>query len=150
MYARKLFKELRIWQKIRKIAKSEEAALNEKGFRVDWVGRIYTVINLPEEVASAPISQEGYVLMKLREHDEFLLQLGIADYVSPEFSRIEGTDSFLLVLSPDRDYFKLWPLTKSAFRTTGIILLLRLIYVLFEHNQEKITELWNKLMTLVF
>lgn len=150
MYARKLFKELNVWRKIRKIAKAEEEALNEKGFRVDWVGRIYTVINLPEEVATAPISQEGYVLMKLREHDQFLLQLGIADYVSPEFSRIDGTDSFLLVLSPDRDYFKLWPMIKSAFRTTGIILLLRLIYVLFEHNQEKITELWNKLMTLVF
>lgn len=150
MYARKLFKELRVWQKIRKIAKSEEAALNEKGFRVDWIGRIYTVINLPEEVASAPISQEGYVLMKLREHDQFLLQLGIADYVSPEFSRIEGTDSFLLVLSPDRDYFALWPLTKSALRSAGIFLVLRLIYVFFEHNWEKITELWNKLMTLIF
>lgn len=150
MYAKKLFRELNIWRKIRKIAKAEEEILNEKGFRVDWVGRIYTVINLPEEVATAPISQEGYVLMKLREHDKFLLELGIADYVSPEFNKIEGTDSFLLVLSPDRDYFKLWPMIKSVFRTTGIILLLRLIYVLFEHNQEKITELWNKLMTLVF
>ena len=98
MYISKLYKELNIWRKIRKIAKSEEEALNEKGFRVDWIGRIYTVINLPEEVATAPISQEGYVLMKLREHDQFLLQLGIADYVSPEFSKIEGTDSFLLVL----------------------------------------------------
>jgi len=150
MYAKKLFKELNIWRKIRSIAKSEENALNEKGFRVDWIGRIYTVINLPEEVATAPISQEGYVLMELRKHDQFLLQLGIADYVSPEFSRIDGTDSFLLVLSPDREYFRLWPLIKSLLRTGGIILAIRLMYVIFEHNQEKITELWNKLMTLVF
>ena len=150
MYAKKLFKELNTWRKIRRIAKAEEKTLNEKGFRVDWVGRIYTVINLPEEVATAPISQEGYVLMKLREHDQFLLQLGIADYVSPEFNRIDGTDSFLLVLSPDRDYFALWPMFKSALRTAGLILVLRLVYVIFEHNQEKITELWNKLMTLVF
>jgi hypothetical protein len=144
MYISKLYKELNIWRKIRKIAKSEEEALNEKGFRVDWIGRIYTVINLPEEVATAPISQEGYVLMKLREHDQFLLQLGIADYVSPEFSKIEGTDSFLLVLSADRDYFKLWPFLVSMAKTTG------LIYLIFTHNQEKITELWNKLMTLIF
>ena len=150
MYISKLYKELNIWRKIRKIAKSEEEALNEKGFRVDWIGRIYTVINLPEEVATAPISQECYVLMKLREHDQFLLQLGIADYVSPEFSKIEGTDSFLLVLSADRDYFKLWPFLVSMAKTTGLILILRIVYLIFTHNQEKITELWNKLMTLIF
>jgi|TARA_R110000796_G_scaffold16905_1_gene52431 hypothetical protein len=150
MYISKLYKELRIWQKIRKIAKSEEEALNEKGFRVDWIGRIYTVINLPEEVATAPISQEGYVLMKLREHDQFLLKLGIADYVSPEFDRIGGTDSFLLILSADRDYFKLWPFLISVMKTSAGILLLRILYNVFVHNQEKITELWNKLMVMIF
>ena len=147
MYISKLYKELRIWQKIRKIAKSEEEALNEKGFRVDWIGRIYTVINLPEEVATAPISQEGYVL---REHDQFLLKLGIADYVSPEFDRIGGTDSFLLILSADRDYFKLWPFLISVMKTSAGILLLRILYNVFVHNQEKITELWNKLMVMIF
>lgn len=150
MYISKLYKELRIWQKIRSIAKSEEEALIEKGFRVDWIGRIYTVINLPEEVATAPISQEGYVLMKLREHDQFLLNLGIADYVSPEFDRIDGTDSFLLILSADRDYFKLWPFLVSVMKTSAGILLLRILYNVFVHNQEKITELWNKLMVMIF
>ena len=150
MYISKLYKELKIWWQIRKVAKTEEVALKEKGFRVDWIGRIYTVINLPEEVATAPISQEGYVLMKLREHDKFLLELGIADYVSPEFEKINNTDSFLLVLSPDREYFKLWPFLISVLKTTGFILLLRVLYLLFSHNQEKITELWNKLMILIF
>ena len=150
MYISKLYKELNIWRKIRKIAKSEEEALNEKGFRVDWIGRIYTVINLPEEVATAPISQEGYVLMKLREHDQFLLQLGIADYVSPEFSKIDDSDSFLLVLSADREYFRLWPFLKSIVKTLGLIFLIRILYLLLSHNQEKISELWNKLMILIF
>jgi hypothetical protein len=150
MYIIKLYKELKIWWQIRKVAKSEEASLREKGFRVDWVGRIYTVINLPEEVATAPISQEGYVLMKLREHDKFLLDLGIADYVSPEFEKISNSDSFLLVLSADRDYFKLWPFLISVAKTIGLIFILRVIYLLFAHNQEKITELWNKLMILIF
>ena len=150
MYISKLYKELKIWWQIRKVAKSEEEALKEKGFRVDWIGRIYTVINLPEEVTTAPISQEGYVLMKLREHDQFLLKLGIADYISPEFNKIENTDSFLLVLSPDREYFKLWPFLVSTLKTTGFVLLLRVIYLLFTHNQEKIIELWNKLMILIF
>ena len=150
MYIIKLYKELKLWWQIRKVAKSEETTLREKGFRLDWVGRIYTVINLPEEVATAPISQEGYVLMKLREHDKFLLELGIADYVSPEFNKINDTDSFLLVLSADREYFKLWPFLKSMAKTFGLVFILRLIYLIFSHNQEKIIELWNKLMILIF
>lgn len=150
MYAIKLLRELNIWRKIRNIAKENEKDLNEKGFRVDWVGRIYTVINLPEEVVTAPISQEGYVLMKLREHDQFLLQMGIADYVSPEFSRIENTDSFLLILSPDRVYLRIWPFIKSIFRAFFILLGVRLLYVLISDNQEKIIEMWSKLINLIF
>ena len=150
MYIIDLYNELRIWRKIKKIAKDAEKELNEKGFRVDWVGRIYTVINLPEEVVTAPISQEGYVLMKLREHDKFLMDLGIADYVSPEFSPIEGTDSFLLVLSADREYLKLKPFLFSLLKTTGLLLLLRVLYVLFESHSEKISELWNQMITTIF
>lgn len=150
MYIIDLYNELRIWRKIKKIAKDAEKKLNEKGFRVDWVGRIYTVINLPEEVVTAPISQEGYVLMKLREHDKFLMDLGMADYVSPEFSPIEGTDSFLLVLSADREYLKLKPFLFSLLKTTGLLLLLRVLYVLFESHSEKISELWNQMITTIF
>jgi hypothetical protein len=150
MYILNLYNELIIWAKIKKIAKTAEKELNEKGFRVDWVGRIYTVINLPEEVVSAPISQEGYVLMKLREHDKFLLELGIADYVSPEFNPIEDTDSFLLVLSADREYIRFWPLLKSGVRTALGLMLLRIIYLICVAHGGKIMELWDQLMTAIF
>tara|TARA_R100000544_G_scaffold36296_1_gene24368 strand:- start:773 stop:1225 length:453 start_codon:yes stop_codon:yes gene_type:complete len=150
MYIIDLYKELQVWRKIKKIAKESEKDLNDKGFRVDWIGRIYTVINLPEEVVSAPISQEGFVLMKLREHDKFLMELGIADYVSPEFNRIEGTDSFLLVLSADREYAKLWPLIISLVKTLGLLFLLRIIYLLFKSYGGKISELWNQMITTIF
>jgi|TARA_R110001592_G_C12876845_1_gene724324 hypothetical protein len=150
MYITDLINEIQTWSKIRKIAKGAESQLKEKGFRVDWIGRIYTVINLPEEVVTAPISQEGYVLMKLREHDKFLMELGIADAVSPEFNQIEGTDSFLLVLSADREYFKLWPFLKSLVKTIGLLFVLRIIYILFASHGEKISELWNRMTTLLF
>jgi hypothetical protein len=101
-------------------------------------------------VATAPISQEGYVLMKLREHEKFLLKLGIADYVSPEFNKINDSDSFLLVLSPDREYFKLWPFIVSIVKTFGLIFIFRILYLILDHNQEKIIELWNKMMILIF
>ena len=150
MYIKNLYNEIKIWVKIRKIAQDNKNKLLEKGFRVDWVGRIYTVINLPEEVVSAPISQEGYVLMQLREHDKLFLDLGIADYVSPEFNPIPNTDSFLLVLSADREYLKTWPIIVSTVKTTIGLLILRVIYILFKSHSEKISELWNKMTTLLF
>tara|TARA_R100000541_G_scaffold25707_1_gene35335 strand:- start:660 stop:1112 length:453 start_codon:yes stop_codon:yes gene_type:complete len=150
MYITNLYKELKIWQKIRKIAKAEKQRLNDNGFRIDWVGRIYTVINLPEEVVSAPISQEGYVLMQLRQHDKLFLDLGIADYVSPEFSPIPDTDSFLLVLSADREYFKLWPLIKSLGKTILLLVFIRVLYVMLSSYNEKISELWNQMINLIF
>ncbi len=150
MYISKLYKEIKLWLQIRKVAKSEEKALNDKGFRVDWIGRIYTVINLPEEVATAPISQEGYVLMQLRKHDKFLLDLGIADYVSPEFNPIPNENAFLLLLSADREFFKLWPFVKSFAKTLGLFLLLRLAYVLFTSHGGKISDLWNKIIEIIF
>jgi hypothetical protein len=150
MYITNLYKELKIWKKIRAIAIENSANLLEKGFRVDWVGRIYTVINLPEEVVSAPVSQEGYVLMQLREHDKLFLDLGIADYVSPEFNPIPDTNSFLLVLSADRDYFKLWPLIKSLSKTTLLIIIARILYVVSSSYTEKILELWNKMINFLF
>ena len=88
--------------------------------------------------------------MKLREHDKFLMELGIADAVSPEFNQIEGTDSFLLVLSADREFVKLWPFVKSMMKTLGLILLLRLAYVVFTSHGGKITDSWNKLIELIF
>jgi hypothetical protein len=150
MYITDLYNEIKIWNKIRTIAKESEPKLKELGFRVDWVGRIYTVINLPEEVVSAPISQEGYVLMQLRKHDKFLLELGIADYVSPEFNPIPNENAFLLVLSADREFFKLWPFVKSAAKTLGLLLLLRLAYVLFTSHGGKISDLWNKIIEIIF
>ena len=150
MYITDLYNEIKIWYKIRSIANKEEAKLKELGFRVDWVGRIYTVINLPEEVVSAPISQEGYVLMQLRKHDKFLMDLGIADYVSPEFNPIPNENAFLLVLSADREFFKLWPFVKSVTKTLVLFLLLRLAYVLFTSNGGKISDLWNKIIEIIF
>ena len=150
MYITDLYNEIKIWYKIRYIANKEEAKLKELGFRVDWVGRIYTVINLPEEVVSAPISQEGYVLIQLRKHDKFLMDLGIADYVSPEFNPIPNENAFLLVLSADREFFKLWPFVKSVTKTLGLFLLLRLAYVLFTSNGGKISDLWNKIIEIIF
>ena len=133
MYIFKLIKEIQIWLKIRKVAKENEKILNENGFRVDWIGRIYTVINLPEEVVNAPISQEGYVLMKLREYDKIFLTMGIADYVSPEMEKIDNSDSFLLIISPNSEYFAFWPMLWFFLKLLGAYIGIRILIYLVKY-----------------
>jgi hypothetical protein len=140
-YPYNLYVELRTWYRVRKVALEYEDQLSSMGFRVDWIGRIYTVINLPEEViTAAPQIQEGYVLMKLRDYDRLFLQLGLAGDVFPEMERIteDDVDAFLLILSPERDYFKFWPLTGFIIKTGVLIILVRLLWVLGTNNLDLI------------
>lgn len=150
MYLINLYREIRTWQKVKKVAKEYEASLDQAGFRVDWIGRIYTVINLPEEVLSHhPSVQEGFVLQKLRDYDQYFLGLGIADVIIPEFERIDGAGAFLLVLSPERRYFKILPFLGFLLKTTLLVILIRILYNLFTTYNTQIVEIWEKIVNWI-
>ena len=142
----KAYREARIWWKVRQAAFEYQAQLESVGFRVDWIGRIYTVINLPEEViTAAPQIQEGYVLMKLRDYDRIFLQLGLAGDVFPEMERIdeERTAAFLLVLTPEREYLRIWPGIKFLIGTGLLLLISRIVWVTILKNWDTILTAWN-------
>jgi hypothetical protein len=107
MYWINLWREISIWREIKKVTRQNADVLKEKNLRVDWIGRIYTVFNLPQEVIETPSTREPYLTSQLREVDDVLLNLGLSDLVYPEFNQIEGTDSYLLVLYADTDYLNI-------------------------------------------
>ena len=150
MYIFDVISEINIWRKVRIIAKENEKILNESGFRVDWIGRIYTVINLPEEVVNQPISKEGYILMKLREYDRLFLDMGIADAIAPEIEEIPGADAYLLILSPDRDYVKLKPFLWSMLKTGVLVLGVRIVYLIISHYWSGIGGSLSNLINFIF
>lgn len=150
MYIFDVISEINIWRKVRAIARENKGPLSEIGFRVDWIGRIYTVINLPEEVVNQPISKEGYILMKLREYDRLFLDMGIADVIAPEIEEIPGADAYLLILSPDRDYVRLKPFLWSALKTGVLVLLIRIGYIIASKYWAGITDSIGKLFNLIF
>lgn len=142
----KAYREAKTWWKVRQAAFEYQSQLESVGFRVDWIGRIYTVINLPEEViTAAPQIQEGYVLMKLRDYDRIFLQLGLAGDVFPEMERIdeEGTAAFLLVLTPEREDLRIWPGIKFLIGTGLLLLISRVVWVTTLKNWDTISTLWN-------
>jgi len=104
MYWINFFREIKIWRVVRRVARKNENLLKENNLRVDWVGRMYTVINLPDEIIENPYLEETYVISQLREYDKILISLGLADIVYPEFSKIEGEAAYLLILYPESDY----------------------------------------------
>lgn len=104
MYWINLWREISIWREVKKVTNQNADLLKENNLRVDWVGRIYTVFNLPLEVLETPNTREPWLSAQLKAIDDVLIQLNLSDLVYPEFSQIENSDSYLLILYPETEY----------------------------------------------
>jgi hypothetical protein len=122
-YWSEFFEELKIWWRFRKVAQQNEKLLNENGMRVDWLGRIYTVINMPEEVQTnnMEIIQQGWVIGQLKPLNAVLFQMGIADYAYPSISKVPDSASFLVVMWPELDNLNIWKFLGRSIITSLII-----------------------------
>jgi len=73
--------------------------------RIDWVGRIYTVINLPKEVTESPDlpkdSRPAFVLEDIKPINDYIKSIQLEELVTLVFKPIPGTndDSFLVIYS---------------------------------------------------
>lgn len=151
MYLIKLYKEIRTWLKIKNILQEYERELVLENFRIDWIGRAYTVINLPEEVANHQIPvQEGYVLGHLRNYDSLFMKMGISDYLIPEFQKIENTDSFLLILAPEREALTIRRGLLFLAQCFGLIVLGRILYKVINNNFDTISNFISSCLEWLF
>ena len=120
-YWQEFFVDLNIWWRYRRTAIKSEELLLQNNMRVDWLGRIYTVVNMPEEVqTNQEMIQQGWVISQLKPMNDILLQIGLADYSYPTISRIPGSVSFLVIMWPEVD-------TLNPARFLGNVLLLGLL-----------------------
>jgi hypothetical protein len=78
-----------MWWIFKNTAKENVKMLNEDhGLRVDWLGRIYGIVNLPEEVQSASLDvQQAYVLQQITKYGDCMLKIGLADVVYPQIQK---------------------------------------------------------------
>lgn len=148
-YWSELVSEIRIWWIFRKAAIENTNKLNDSDLRVDWLGRIYGVVNMPEEVVTAaPQVQQAYVLQQINKWGPLTLEMGLADIIYPEINRIPNTNAYLVVMWPQYDALGVWYVLGNILKSTvvgfGLFLLGRVIWVNFHH----VTELFNKLLGL--
>lgn len=139
-YWSELVSEIRIWWIFRSTSRTPAniKILNENELRVDWLGRIYGVINMPEEVAgAAPQVQQAFVLQQIGKWGPITTEMGLSDIIFPEINPIPGAKAYLVVMWPQYDALGFWyiigNLIKSAIVGTIMFVLGRLLYVNFHY-----------------
>lgn len=114
-YWSEFFVDLRIWWRYRSIAIKAEDELIKSNLRVDWLGRIYTVVNMPEEVINnQEMVQQGWVISQLGSFNEVLMKIGLSDYAFPDIVKIPDSNSYLIILYPDIDTLNPWRMILNA------------------------------------
>lgn len=102
----RIIRELFLFREYLKQIRNEEmnsVVFQRFNLRIDWVGRIYTVINLPKEVTESPDlpkdSRPAYVLEEIKPINDYIKSINLEELVTLLFKPIPGTndDSFLVV-----------------------------------------------------
>ena len=102
----KIIRELRVYSQYRSTVKDE--SMNSPFWtrlrlRYDWLGRIYTVVNLPPEVTQSrdfPIdARPAYVFEELKGVNDYLTKLNLQEIITPVLKPLPETngDSYLVV-----------------------------------------------------
>lgn len=141
-----LYRDIRMWWIFRKTARENIKMLNEEHeLRVDWLGRIYGVVNLPEEVRSASLDvQQAYVLQQITKYGDCMLKIGLADVVYPQIEKVKDSASFLIVMWPVFDDLSLLPILGNIIKTTFVALIVFAIVKFTYGNLDLISALWEK------
>ena len=112
---------------VRRTIKNNMGSIEWEKFklRVDWVGRIYTVINLPPEVIYSPDTPEeirpAYVIEESKPLNVYLTGLNLQEIVLPSINPIPESTSYLLTYTP---YFQRLSLRWIIYRIVLILVLI--------------------------
>lgn len=130
-----LIEDIRLWFIVRSALKEESTLSEIRNFtelelRIDKLNRIYTVVNLPEELW--PYEKRNmawpYVLDKMRTLDDLLMKLRLNEILYPEVKpiEIEGAYAYLIILSSSIESLSIWKFLRWLLNTgvTAITLFL--------------------------
>lgn len=118
--------DYRQWSVVRDALKEEETLSVLKTFkyelRQDRIGRLYTVINIPEELWPYEKQDQVWPWMveQLRDLDYILMQRQLSDLLYPVVERIPDAPAYLVVLTPSTESLK-WSKLFSWIFSTGLL-----------------------------
>ena len=140
-WPRELYTNFTHWYIIRQMCKDEGVQKTFKNrspeIRFDKIYRLYTVINIPQELYDKQHSgaRETFLIDELRKVEEFTLRLGVSEILFPEFNIITDVPdsyAYLLTLDTDKDAVSFiesfWWLVKIFLWTCIILAINALIF----------------------
>lgn len=150
MYLINVIREILNWIRVYKIVKANEETLKKYSIRIDWIGRMYTVMNLPEEIANNEYAKEPHVIANLRKYDEILLNLQLTELVFPDMIAIPNTASYLLVMHPEVVELTWTRIIGHTILYAIMFFVLRTIYNVIASNTELTSTISEFFSTYVF
>lgn len=145
---KKAVQDLRMWVIFYRVTRNNTELLEkEHKLRVDWLGRVYGVINLPEEVlGAAPEIQQSYVLQQISKRGDAMNQLRLSDIVYPEIQQIPGAGAYLIVLWPEFEHLEFWTIIGRLISTSAWIFLIWVLYRIVLTNWTDLFHFFNGLI----
>lgn len=127
-----LIDDIRCWNIVRIALKEEPTKILLSSFkyklRIDSIGRLYTVINIPEEFYEDDKQKLVWAWMveQLRDLDDILMKCQLSEFLYPSVRRIDDINSFayLVVLTTSTE-------SLSFFKFLKWLLNIGLIYLTF-------------------
>jgi len=114
----KIYRDIVNYFAIRKIVKRSSKSVDweKHQLRVDWVYRIYTVVNPTKyEIGDDPIVLKQKMLEKTYPINAYIDKLGISDLVAASWEPIPNSNAYLLVYYPIFNYLTVWKVTVFTF-----------------------------------
>ena len=113
LYWPRFIREAWYTRKYYKAVKSIEEELNEKGLRVDWIGRIYGVVAIKDEFLKQPeVLQQSYVFQQLGDANKILIKYGLSNDAFPEIQKLDQ-ENYLVILYPENDNFNIYAFVRN-------------------------------------
>lgn len=141
--------EFRLWLYFQYTTKQNREVLEENELRVDWIGRVYGVINVPDEVLGAAEEiQQAYVLKQMGKYGGIMNKLNLSNIVYPQMSEIQGTGAYLVIFWPVLDRLNWLILLGSIL---GTFIYFSIIYILIRIliKYDILTSIWDFLVNIV-
>ncbi len=128
-----IFKRIKLYRNYRRILRNNEEVLKSKKYnlRVDYVGRLYTVVNLPTDVQKdiktyGTKLAEKYIGEYVSEVDKLFASIGISEYVGILDVKQETELDYVIVFG-----FKFIDTAKFANRLLMTMIFIPVAWVLF-------------------
>ena len=128
--------EFRIWFIFQTTTKRNRKKLEERDLRVDWIGRVYGVVNMPDEVLGAAEEiQQAYVLKQMGQFGGVMNELKLSNVVYPQMQEIPGSGAYLVIFWPVLDRLNIFAMIGSVLYTIIYAFIAYLITRIFIVNE---------------